>query len=166
MIGSCVAADVTRGLVERDDASTTYRRRRSSYHRDGIRLVMQNVTADHSIEGGAIGKCLVRGDHEFNLSMSGRKRPGLRATSIAAGSRSNATTLPVSPTASASSMDMSPTPQPMSSTRIPGRDTAFSDQSSADVGDDLGLELQSFDLEVRVTQDVDRRSVHLLDPTW
>ena len=46
----CVAADVTCGLVERNGATTSDGRSRSSYHRDGIRLVMQNVTADRGVE--------------------------------------------------------------------------------------------------------------------
>src|SRR5450631_3022565 len=66
-----MGADVTCGLVERDDTPLAYRRRRSPYHRNGIRLVVQDITADRSIEYTAGRKCLIRGDHEFNLPMSG-----------------------------------------------------------------------------------------------
>ena len=71
----CVAADMTCGLVERDDTTMTYRCRCPSYHRNGIRLVMQNVTTDRSIERGSVGKFLIRGNDELNLLASGRKRP-------------------------------------------------------------------------------------------
>jgi hypothetical protein len=72
-----MAADVTCGLVKRDDASMTYRRSRSPYHGDGISLMVQDITADRSIECGTIWKCVVTSDHEFNLPMSSRERPGL-----------------------------------------------------------------------------------------
>src|SRR5450631_1835427 len=71
-----MGADVTCGLVERDDTPLAYRRRRSPYHRNGIRLVVQDIAADRSIEYTAGRKCLIRGDHEFNLPMSGRDRLG------------------------------------------------------------------------------------------
>src|SRR5262245_63089837 len=69
----CVRADMTCRLVERDDPSMTYGPRHAPYHGHGVRLVVQNVAADCSVECQAFGKGLVRGDHEFNLSMPGRQ---------------------------------------------------------------------------------------------
>lgn len=73
--GECVASYVTRRFMERDDASSTHCRCRSPYRGTGIKLVMQNIAADHSIECWPVWKCLVRPDQEFNLSMTGRKCP-------------------------------------------------------------------------------------------
>src|SRR5437660_6552680 len=42
--------DVACRLVERDDPSTPYRKRGTPYRRHGVRLVMQNVTAERSVE--------------------------------------------------------------------------------------------------------------------
>src|SRR6478672_4059273 len=73
-----VRADVTCRLVKRDNPSTTHRPCGAPYRRHGVRLMMQNIPADRGVECRALGKSLVRGDHELNLSISGRERPGLR----------------------------------------------------------------------------------------
>ena len=69
-----VCVDVACRFVERNNSSTTYRPCGAPYRRHGVKLVMQDIATDRGVECRALGKCLIRGDHEINLSISGCER--------------------------------------------------------------------------------------------
>src|SRR4051812_8996337 len=73
-----VRADMACRLVKRDDPSMTYRSRCSHYRGYGVKLVVENVAADRSVEWRTLGESLVRSYDELNLSKSGSQRSGLR----------------------------------------------------------------------------------------
>jgi hypothetical protein len=121
--------------------------------------MVQDIAADRGIECSVFGKRIVRSDHELNLSISGRKRPGLRhfdsmgfaiecnnAACLANGLRQKKRDV----------ADAAADVEHMH----PGSDAAFPDQSAGDASEDAGLELQTFDFEVCMTQNVGGRCVH------
>jgi hypothetical protein len=50
----------------------------AAYHDDGVGLVNQNKAADRCVEHGALRKCIVGRNNEFDLSITRRQRAGPR----------------------------------------------------------------------------------------
>ena len=155
----CVPADIACRFVERDDTAMTDRPRRSPDRGDGIRLVVQNVASDRSIEHGALRKCFVRGDHEFNLLMSGRKSSGLRYFDHAWFAIECNDAAGVADCLGQQHGHVAGAAADVEHTH-PRSNATFPDQSSGNGLDDVRLEPQAFDFKVCVAQDVGRRNVH------
>jgi hypothetical protein len=65
-----VAFDVECVFMKRNDPAGPYCLRRAAHQGHGIGLVAQYVSTDCSIERWVLRECIIRSDHEINLSIS------------------------------------------------------------------------------------------------
>ena len=122
--------------------------------------MMQDVPTDHGVEGGMIGKPFVRTGYKIDLAMSLSPRSGSRhfdGVGLAI-ERDDVASFANCLGDQHGQVTGAATDFKHAHAR---HNTAFANQPPADVGDDAGLELQTLNLDVRMTQDVGRCGAHV-----